>query len=418
MNIGILTIGNELTSGKTQDINASFIARNCYQLGWQITAMLSVGDDDDRIKGALSYLMALSDGIIITGGLGPTTDDITAAAIARAFDRELVLDEAVLEYLKERMAGYKVAWTPNNAKQALFPAGSGKIQNRVGMAWGFHLKIDGTIIAVMPGVPREAEGMLLDGVLPLFRKEFADTTQVATRIIKLSGVSESAVDQSLMDVPFESIGVTVGFYPRFPELEVVLTARDETREKALARIALAETEVNKKLSPHIFAYDQDTLEGVVARLLCDRRLTLALAESCTGGLIANRLTDIPGSSSFFDRGLVTYSNKSKEELLLVPEEIIIKHGAVSKETATLMAEGIRKEAKTDLGLAVTGIAGPGGGTPEKPVGTVFIALSDGQETTCLNFIFNWDRQRNKILSSQRALMMLKNYLTDGRDHEQ
>jgi nicotinamide-nucleotide amidase len=419
MKIGILTIGNELTSGKTQDTNTNFIARQLYRLGWQITAMLSVGDDDEAIKSGLDYLLGWADGLIVTGGLGPTVDDITTAAIARAFGRQLVLDEAVLQHVKARMTGRGLKWTENNAKQALFPEGAETIENRVGTAWGFSLEHNGKIIAVMPGVPAEAEKMLLEGVIPHFRRKFSDDdVQVVTRIIKLTGVSESAVDQELANVAFADLGVTVGFYPRFPELEVVLTARrPRDRAKAAAAIARAEAEVVKRLSKNIFAYDQDTLEGAVAALLTRKKLTLALAESCTGGLLADRLTNQPGSSAFLERGVVTYSNASKEELLGVPPEIIRQHGAVSQETAVLMAEGVRKMAHTDLGLAVTGIAGPDGGTEAKPVGTVFIALADGGKTVCRHFAFRWDRRRNKVISSQWALMMLKNYLTDGLNHE-
>lgn len=418
MRIGILTIGNELTSGKTQDTNTNFIARHLYRLGWQITAMLSVGDDDMAIKSGLDYLLGKADGLIVTGGLGPTVDDMTTAAIARAFGRGLVMDEAVLQHVKARMTGRGLQWTENNAKQALFPEGAETIENRVGTAWGFSLEQNGKIIAVMPGVPSEAEKMLLEGVIPHFRRKAADDIQVVTRIIKLSGVSESAVDQELARVPFVDLGVTVGFYPRFPELEVVLTARHYDRDQAAEAINRAEAEVVRRFSERIFAYDQDTLEGVVATLLSQKHFTLALAESCTGGLLADRLTNVPGSSAFFERGLVTYSNASKEELLQVPPEVIRQHGAVSQETAVLMAEGVRKTARTDLGLAVTGIAGPDGGTQAKPVGMVFIALADGEKTLCRHFSFRWDRRRNKVISSQWALMMLKNYLTDGWDNEQ
>ncbi len=418
MKIGILTIGNELTSGKTQDTNASFIARHVFRRGWQVTAMLSVGDDEGAIRGALEYLLGLADGLIVTGGLGPTTDDITTAAIARACGLPLITDEAVLERVKERMTSRNRPWIPNNAKQALFPLGAETIVNHVGTAWGYSLKRIGRIIAVMPGVPTEAEKMLIEGVIPLFRREFGEQVEVLTRIIKLSGVSESAVDQLLADIPFADLGVSIGFYPRFPELEVVLTLRDVQPERAAARMAQVVSEAVKRLAEHIIGYDRETLEGTVAALLQDKKLTLALAESCTGGLIADRLTDVPGSSLFLERGLVTYSNLSKEELLGVPDEVLRRHGAVSRETAVLMAEGARRTGKTDLGLAVTGIAGPGGGTDEKPVGTVFIALADGTRTECRHFSFPWDRRRNKVLASQWALRILKNYLTAGWDHEQ
>lgn len=417
MRAGILTIGNELTSGRTQDTNASFIARTLHRRGWQVAAMMSVGDDDDAIRGALNYLLSVADGLIVTGGLGPTADDITTASIARAFDLELETDEKALQHIKKIMTSGNRPWRPNNTKQALFPAGAGKIINTTGTAWGFYLKNKGKIIAVIPGVPIEAEKMLLEGLIPIFCKEFSDDIHVLTRAIKLAGISESAVDHALADVSFGDIGVSIGFYPRFPELELLLTARDVTREKAADKIARAEDEIEKRFSEHIFAYDHDTFEGIVAALLTEKKTTLALAESCTGGLIADRLTDVPGSSVFFERGLITYSNKSKEELLKVPPEIIRRHGAVSEETAVLMAEGVRKLAKTDLGLAVTGIAGPDGGTEEKPVGSVFIAIADARSTYCRHFSFPLERRRNKVLASQWALMILKKYLTDGLDRE-
>jgi nicotinamide-nucleotide amidase len=418
MKIGILTIGNELVSGKTQDTNANFIARNFHRLGSHVAAIISVGDDDDAIKGALDYILGVADGVVVTGGLGPTVDDITTAAIARAFDLKLITDEQVLQHIKERMMRRNRSWTPNNAKQALFPEGAETIVNRVGTAWGFSLKKNGKIIAVIPGVPGEAEKMLVEGVIPIFHREFSEDVHMATRIMKLSGVSESAIDQILADVPFADLGVGIGFYPRFPELEIVLTARDVQQDKAEEKIRQAQDEVVKRLAKNIFAYGKDTLEEVVASLLISKNVTLALAESCTGGLISDRLTDVPGSSAFFERGLVTYSNVSKEELLGVPPEVIRRHGAVSEETAVLMAEGVRKRGKTDLGLATTGIAGPDGGTDEKPVGTVFIALADGRRTHCRRFSFNWARRQNKVLTSQWALMILRNYLTGELDREQ
>jgi len=416
MKIGILTIGNELTSGKTQDTNSSFIARELYRRGWQVAAMLSVGDDPDAIKGGLDFLFSVADGLIITGGLGPTADDITTAAIAGAFGLKLNTDEAVLQHIKDLMTSLNHPWIPNNAKQAVFPEGAETIINRVGTAWGFSLKQDGKIIAVIPGVPSEARQMLLEGVIPILQRDFSDNDHVLTKIIKLSGISESLVDQTLSDAPFT--GVSVGFYPRFPDIEVVLTVRDLHQDKAMEKIKRAEGEVVKRLSKHIYAYDQDTLEGVVAALLIGKKITLALAESCTGGLISDRLTDVPGSSAFFKRGLVAYSNESKEDLLGVPAEVIRQYGAVSRETALLMAEGARTRGRTDLGLATTGIAGPDGGTEEKPVGTVFIALADGKSTYCRRFSFRWDRRRNKMLTSQWALLILRKYLTDELDREQ
>ena len=412
MKVGILTIGNELTSGKTQDTNSSFIAHQLNVQGWQVVAMMSVGDDENAIRGGLNYIIGISDAVIVTGGLGPTADDITTAAIARTFSLKLYTDGDVLRHIQGLFEKHRLKWTSNNAKQAVFPEGAETICNPIGTAWGFSLKRNGIIVAVIPGVPAEVRRMLPEGVIPLFRRGFTEEAQyVESRTIKLFGLAEAGVDQALADVDLASLGVSIGFYPNFPENHVVLIARHTSEAEAKEKLKKAEGYVKERLRDYIFAYDHDTLESLVASLLTERKLTLAVAESCTGGLIADRLTDIPGSSTFLERGVVAYSNASKIGLLGVPEQIIHEFGAVSEQTAVLMAEGVRKIGKTDLGLAVTGIAGPTGGTEEKPVGTVFIALTDGKKTICHRSFYRWDRRRIKMVSSQSALIMLKRYLT-------
>lgn len=417
MNIGILTIGNELTSGRTQDTNSSFLARAFATQGWQVTLMMSVGDEDQVIKQALGYILARSDAVVVTGGLGPTADDMTTEAIARAFGLKLYTDEAVLRHIRGIFEKYRLNWTDNNVKQAVFPEGAEVIANPVGTAAGFALKQKGKLIVVIPGVPREVERMLPEGVLPLLRREFPEAVQhVAVRTIKSFGLGEAVVDKALADLDFERLSVRVGFYPNFPENHLVLTAKGATGSEAASRISAAEAGVVDRLKKYIFAYDSETLEGLAAILLTEKRLTLAVAESCTGGLVTDRLTDIPGSSVFLERSVITYSNAAKTDLLGVPEDILEKYGAVSEQTARLMAEGVRTRACTDLGLAITGIAGPTGGTDPKPVGTVYIALADGKETLCRHYIFRWDRRRNKVISSQAALLMLKRYLSgEGED---
>jgi nicotinamide-nucleotide amidase len=242
-------------------------------------------------------------------------------------------------------------------------------------------------------------------------REFPQKEQyLAKQTIKTFGLGEAAVDKSLAGVDFDSLGVNIGFYPVFPENHLVLVTRQTTLEDAQEKLRLAREEVTLRLNKYIFSYGEETLEEIVGKLLKEKKLTLAVAESCTGGLITSRLTDIPGSSAYLERAVVTYSNAAKTNLLSVPPEIIEKHGAVSEETARLMAEGVRKLAGTDLGLASTGIAGPGGGSAEKPVGTVYLALSDGSKTICRHYVYRWDRQRNKMIFSQAALLLLKNYL--------
>ncbi|NLN39578.1 MAG: competence/damage-inducible protein A [Smithella sp.] len=415
MKIGILTIGNELMNGRIADANSSFIAREMNAQGWTIEAMMSVGDDEEAIKTRLHYLLAFTDAVICTGGLGPTVDDITTAAVARAFGLPLVMDEDVLAHLREIFIRYNLRWTENNAKQALFPEGAQVIPNPVGTAAGFALPVKDKLVFVIPGVPSETVRMVPGGVIGLLRRYFPQATEYAAKqTVKTFGLSEAAVDERLADFDFSALGVNVGFYPVFPENHVVLIAHAERREEAQKNLQRATDAVISRLGDCIFSQGEESLEEIIAGMLTDRKLTLAVAESCTGGLIASRLTDVPGSSVFFERGVVTYSNKAKIDLLGVPADIIEQHGAVSEQTARAMAEGVRKMAKTDIGISSTGIAGPSGGTKEKPVGTVYIALCDGSLTVCRHYAFRWDRRRNKLISSEAALMMLKNHLEDKK----
>ena len=411
MKIGILTIGNELMSGRIADTNASFIAREINLQGWSVEAIMTVGDDFASIKNRLDYLLSMTDAVICSGGLGPTADDITTAAIAEAFGLPLYTDENVLSFIKDIFTKFNLRWVENNAKQAMFPQGAEVIPNSRGTAPGFALPVEGKFIFVIPGVPAEAKLMITHGVIPALRKQFPQNEQhAAKQTIKTFGLSEAAVDDRLKDIDFVSLGVSIGFYPVFPENHIVLIARQKTQEEAQKNLQKAQDEVAARLQDFIFSYGEKTLEEVIAGLLTEKKLTIAVPESCTGGLITNRLTDVSGSSDYLERGLVTYSNAAKIGMLGVPASIIEKHGAVSEETARLMAEGMRKLAGTDLGLSSTGIAGPTGGTKEKPVGTVYLAVADSKQTICRHYAFRWDRSRNKHVFSETALMMLKNFL--------
>jgi nicotinamide-nucleotide amidase len=413
MKIGILTIGNELMNGRTSDTNSSFIAREINLQGWPVEVMMSVGDDFAAIKSRLHDLLTFTDAVICTGGLGPTADDITTAAIAQAFDLPLYTDEAVLQDIKDKFTKYHLRWVENNAKQAVFPRGAEVIPNPVGTAAGFMLPVQGKLVFVMPGVPSETRRMLPEGVIPVLHRYFPQPVgHTIKQTIKTFGIGEGAVDERLAEVNFNALGVSVGFYPVFPENHLVLIARSDSQEEAQKNLQKAQDEVTARLKDFIFSYGEQTLEDIIAAALTEKKLTIAVAESCTGGLIANRLTDVSGSSVYFERGLVTYSNEAKISLLGVPAEIIEKHGAASEETARLMAEGVRRLAGTSFGLSSTGIAGPTGGSKEKPVGTVYIALADANQTACRHYQFRWDRKRNKLISSETALMMLKNYLQE------
>ena len=411
MRIGILTIGNELMNGRIADTNASFIAREANQQGWSVEAIMSVGDDFAAIKNRLDYLLSLTDAVICSGGLGPTADDMTTEAIAKAFGLPLYMDENVLNYIKDIFTKFNFRWVENNAKQAMFPQGAEVIPNARGTAPGFCLPINGKLIFVVPGVPAEAKLMITNGVFPALRKHFPqEELYIVKQTIRTFGLGEAAVDDRVKDIDFNSLGVSIGFYPVFPENHIVLIAQSNHREEAQKNLQQAQDEVTARLQNYIFAFGEQTLEEVIAGLLTEKKLTIAVAESCTGGLITSRLTDVSGSSVYLERGLVTYSNTAKISMLGVPAEIIEKHGAVSEETARLMAEDVRKLAGTDLGLASTGIAGPTGGSKEKPVGTVYLAVADSKQTVCRHYSYRWDRKRNKEVFTEAALFLLKNFL--------
>lgn len=410
MRIGILAIGDELTSGMTQDTNSSFMARELSAEGWQVSGILIAGDDGRLIEEGLTYLMRISDAVIVTGGLGPTSDDRTTESIAEAFELQLYTDETILTRMKEGFKAFGFPWAETNEKQARFPEGAVIIDNPVGTACGFSIEREGVVIAVIPGVPREVHRMLPEGVLPLFRRKFGTTGEKRKRrTIKSFGLTEAEVAKRLSDLD-GAPGVVIGYYPRFPENHIVVTAGGGSDDEINGRIAEIEKDIVGRLGKYVFGYDGDTLEGIVASLLTERNMTLAVAESCTGGLITDRITNVPGSSAFLERGVVVYSNRAKIDLLGVPSEVIEREGAVSEKTALLMAKGVRDLAKADVGLAVTGIAGPTGGTKEKPVGTVFIALENETSSHCRELHFRWDRRRNKEMTSQVALELLRRLL--------
>jgi competence/damage-inducible protein CinA-like protein len=416
MKIGILTIGDEITSGRIQDTNTAYLAREFRVRGWEVAAAMSVGDSIGAIRGALDCILSVSDGVVVTGGLGPTADDITTEAITEIYGLRLFTDEAVLQAIKDRFAQRGLRWSDNNAKQAMFPEEAIPLRNPVGTAWGFCLKRVGKPIVVLPGVPMEVKKMVPEVVIPLFEKEDpAGKKAMAVKTIKLFGLGEALIDDALADLKYDHEHVSIGFYPRFPENHLVITSWHDDRSRVDENISSVMKGIQDRVGKHIFGYDEDTLEGMIGALLTEKKLTISVAESLTGGLLADRITNVPGSSAYFERGVVTYSNRSKTELLGVPEEVLKEHGAVSKEVAVLMAEGVRRASGTDIGVSTTGIAGPAGGTDKKPVGTIFIAVTDGKRTICRDFSFKWERRRIKEITTQWALELIRRFLT-GEDH--
>jgi nicotinamide-nucleotide amidase len=392
------------------------MAREFHVRGWEVAAAMSVGDSIGAIRDALDCILSVSDGVVVTGGLGPTADDITTEAITEIYGLRLFTDEAVLQTIKDRFAQRGLRWSDNNAKQAMFPEEAIPLRNPVGTAWGFCLKRVGKPIVVLPGVPMEVKKMVPEVVIPLFEQEDpAGKRTMAVKTVKLFGLGEALIDDALADLNYDHEHVSIGFYPRFPENHIVITSWHDDRSLVDENLANVLKGIQERVGKYIFGYDEDTLEGMIGALLTEKKLTISVAESLTGGLLADRITNVPGSSAYFERGVVTYSNRSKTELLGVPEEVLKEHGAVSKEVAVLMAEGVRRASGTDIGVSTTGIAGPAGGTDQKPVGTIFIAVSDGKRTICRNFSFKWERRRIKEITTQWALELIRMLLT-GEDN--
>ncbi|MBU5611392.1 competence/damage-inducible protein A [Geomonas azotofigens] len=404
MRVAILSIGDELLSGEVTDTNASHIAGRLYDCGARVFRHLTVPDEEEAIAQALTELAAASDAVIVTGGLGPTPDDYTAQAAARAAGVELELSQEALDHLAEFEKRIARPLHPANRRQALIPKGCRLIPNPLGTACGFVVPLGGAQLFFLPGVPYEMERMLAETVLP----ELAGRLPAPWRRItlKVFGIPEAAISERLEGAIEADAPLQLAYCVKYPEIHVILRAATADA----AHLERAATEVRKRLAEFLFAEDDDTMDLVLARQFRESGLTLALAESCTGGMIAARITAVAGSSAYFLGGNVTYSNAAKSRMIGVPPELIERHGAVSAEVARAMAEGARAAEGSDLAVSVTGIAGPDGGTPEKPVGTVYIALADAGSCRVERCNFQGDRDRVRSITCFTALNMLREHL--------
>ncbi len=406
--VEILTIGNEIITGLVTDTNSGVITRRLDTLGIPVTRQVSVGDDAGDITDAVKQALARVDCVILTGGLGATHDDITKQVLCRLFDSPLVTDVRVKRRIDAlfRSRGRK---TPQTAyAQAEVPEKATVLYNKKGTAPGLLFERDGKRVYVLPGVPLEAEYLLEKFIVP--HLDPLATVKVEHRILKTTGIPESILWEEIGPVaPFEE-HVKVASLPSHLGVRIRFTATGKDLQETTAQLDAAEKLLRQKIDHHIFAVDDQTLEGNIGGLLKKKQWTLAVAESCTGGLIGHRLTNIPGSSDYFLEGAVTYSNEAKQKRLRVDPHVIASHGAVSAEVAAAMAEGMREQSGSTIGVGVTGIAGPTGGTPAKPVGLTFIAVSGARGTRCEKFLFPQDRIRNKERAAQAALNLLRLYL--------
>ncbi|MBT3180996.1 MAG: competence/damage-inducible protein A [Deltaproteobacteria bacterium] len=406
MRIEIITTGDEVMQGVIVDSNTAWIADRCAQFGHQVIRHESVGDDLSAIGDVLRNAAKRADAVMVTGGLGPTADDLTVEAASKAFQVKLIKDEDVLQGISHFFQSVGHSTSSSNEKQALIPEGSEILKNKVGTAPGIKVKLNGCWFFFMPGVPKELYQIFDDSVMPWLSDK---SDQVAReRVLRCFGEAEASIDEKLQGL---DLGDTrLSFRVMFPEILLKLVARSKSSADADRALEIAVERVREKLGETVYGEGYASLSEITGRLLRDNNATLAVAESCTGGLIASMITDIPGASEYFLCGCVTYSNKSKMELLGVGEETLKVYGAVSAETAMAMAKGVRVSNGASMGVSVTGIAGPGGGTAEKPVGTVYMALSTPDGISSYKYSFNRDRVWFKQFAAAKVVDLVRRSL--------
>lgn len=406
----ILTVGTELLLGQIVDTNAAWISQRLAEAGIDVFYKSTVGDNWGRIESAMRLALDRADVLLITGGLGPTEDDLTRDVLAHVLGRPLRPDPSVLEAIERRFAIRRMPMAENNKKQALVPEGAEVLHNPRGTAPGLFIRLDGCAITCMPGVPSEMKPMLLDQVIPRLRETLGLRSRIVSRVLKTCGISESMVDQRIGDYFRDMRNPTIGVLAHAGEIHIRLTCKGEDAAEIARMLDELEGKIRARLGPLIFGCDEEQMEALVGRLLRERGATLAVAESCTGGLIASRLTDVPDSSTYFDRGVVSYSPEAKQALLDVPAELIARHGVVSAEVAVAMADGVRRRSGTTFGLATTGLAGPAGGTPEKPVGLAYIGLAWEGGSLAREERLIGERTLIKYRAAQMALETLRRHL--------
>ncbi|MFI5252094.1 MAG: competence/damage-inducible protein A [Bacteroidota bacterium] len=404
----IITIGDELLIGQVLNTNAPFIAQKLNSIGIQVIRTLTVGDVDDEILKSFQESFAAFDLTIVTGGLGPTHDDITRKNVCAFFNTDLVRDEATVENIKRLFTVRNIQMNALTEDQAMVPRKAKIIPNLNGTAPGYLFDHENKYLIVLPGVPYEMEAMMVNFVIPFFQK--LSHQIILHRTLKTTGIPESLLARRLGDIDELMLGAKLAFLPAPSGVRLRITVIDADPEAAEQKVKEVEARIRSKVEKFIYGTDTEELEEVLGKILTDQRLTIAVAESCTGGNLANRLTNVAGSSYYFERGVITYSNQSKTDLLKIHPDIVEAYGAVSREVAMAMASGIRDIARVDIGLSVTGIAGPSGGTPDKPVGTVWIGYSDEHESFAVKFNFGENRLRVKERASQAALDLLRRKL--------
>ncbi|NDL66278.1 competence/damage-inducible protein A [Anaerotalea alkaliphila] len=400
----MIFVGTELLLGDILNTNAQYLSRRLADLGISCYYQTVVGDNEERLLQTIRTARERSGLVLLSGGLGPTVDDITKEVLAKALGRELHLHASSKERIEAFFRKREIVPTQNNWKQALLPEGAWALENENGTAPGVFLEDGGVLFFLLPGPPNELVPMFESGVVPVLRERARGV--ILSRTLKLVGIGESAAEHLVRPLMESQRNPTLAPYAKMGEVHFRMTASGATPEEAERLLDALEVELEPHVGAYVFTNRPEELEDVVVRMLGEKGWSVSFAESCTGGLLASTLVNTDGASEVFAGGVVAYGNKVKEELLGVPAETLLNHGAVSGETAEAMAEGVRRTLKTDVGVSITGIAGPGGGTPEKPVGLVHIGCSCGGRTWSVRHLFSGNRRKVRESAAKTALVTL------------
>ncbi len=417
MRAEILSIGTELLLGDIVDTNSSYIAARLAEYGIDLYNMQTVGDNLERVAECIATAASRSDLVIMTGGLGPTEDDLTRNALALFLGEELVEFPEVVEDIRRYFERTGREMPPSNVRQAMAPKGAVVLRNPVGTAPGLIVphRSGKKMFILLPGVPKEMKAIFEGGVIPYFKENgIIGNEMLKSRVLHTVGIGESSLVEKVQDILDRQVNPTIA--PLASEGEVVLriTAKSSDLKECLKMLDDTEAVLRERLGDLVYGVDSESLEEVVGRMLRERGLSIATAESCSGGLLSHRLTNIPGSSSYFIMGVTTYANSAKERILGVPRDILDRYGAVSRETADAMAEGIRRISGADIGVSITGIAGPGGGTPEKPVGLVYASLASPGGILSEKYNFVGSREEIKHRTTNSVLNMIRLFMLKNR----
>lgn len=412
MIVELVSTGTELLLGQIMNTNAPFLSARLNALGFSVVYQTSVGDNRERMKNVLQTAIERADIVITSGGLGPTQGDITKEVTALLLNRSMYLHQDSAEQIERYFAERRLCMSENNLRQAMMPAGAEIIKNTCGTAPGVIVEDQaaGKIIINLPGPPHELTAMFDASIAPYLKERFGIQGVIVSRVLRTYGLGESALEERIKQYILSQSNPTLALLARSGEIHVRITARADSETEALGLISELEGQIRPHINEYIFGIDNETLETIVGKLLIANNLTVALAESCTGGLVTSRLTDVPGSSRYLVGSVVCYSNEIKINQLGVPAAIIANEGAVSRQTAEYMAKGIKDKYSTEVGIGITGIAGPDGSTEGKPVGLVYIAIAGPGGIVCHQHNFNGTRADVKHRTALAALNHLRQYL--------